>query len=635
MSSSQTRYVIIGTAGHVDHGKTTLIRALTGMETDRHPEERQRGMSIDLGFAHWDLPGDIVAGIVDVPGHERFVHNMLAGASEFDLALLLIAADEGVMPQSKEHLAILQLLNVKRGVIVITKIDTVTDDWLELVREEVAQAVQGTFLEDAPVVPVSAITGEGLDRLRDAVAEIARSVPPRDEKKPFRLPIDDVFVKAGFGTIVRGAIFSGSVAVGQEVLLQPSGRKARIRSLHCYGRPTNRAVAGQRAAMNLSGLKKEEIRRGDVVTGEVPLTVTQSIAVLLRLLPDLKKALKSGMQVQFHHGTAERAAVVDLLGRERLKAGEEAVAVFRLSKVIACAWGDRVIVRAFSPLTTIGGGTIVEMDSDRLMRTDRKRIVADWDLKSLDEMGYLISRINESPNGVTVSDMSQRLFLNPSVVQAMLSQFLRNGSAVPLTAGTVMGKEWLDRYVIGIVDQLTHFHSERPLRRGMSKESLRTAIGADLSRENFEAILKILSDQGLAVADGEVVRLATHSVRLTEEQESVARRIEQKCLLSGFTPPEIGELMADDPNGEQFGDIVNHLLETGQLVRVGDFLYHPQTIEKAKEVVKSLVKAKGSFTAAQFRDQVGASRKYVVPLLEYLDHVGFTVRIGDVRFVKG
>ncbi|MCS7223495.1 MAG: selenocysteine-specific translation elongation factor [Armatimonadetes bacterium] len=633
MAKETSRYLIIGTAGHVDHGKTTLIGALTGMQTDRHPEERARGMSIDLGFAHITLPSGTVAGIVDVPGHERFVHNMLAGASEMDLVLLLVAADEGVMPQTREHLAILDLLGTKRGIIVVTKVDIVDADWLELVKDDIRTVVRGTFLENAPIVEVSAVTGQGLDNLLAVMDAGAADVPPKDTDRPFRLPIDDIFVKAGFGTIARGAIFSGTISVGQEVIVQPQGFKARVRSLHTYGRPVERAFAGQRAAMNLTGLEREDIKRGDVIVSEVPLKVTDKIVVQLRVLPAISRPIRNGVLVHFHHATSERMAILNVPERKTLTPGEETCVMFHLNKPIACAWGDRVIIRALSPLTTIAGGVIVDMNGTAT--SGRKQQPSSWSEKGQSPISYLIALIHERSDGVTVGELTQRLFLNPSAIQLLVHEVVARGDAKILSTGTLLSTKWLEDYKNRIVRQLNQYHQERPLRRGLSKEGLRSLVGSQIGSEDFESLLAELSRQGTIVIEREVVRLPDHSVRLSADQESLAQMIERKCRQAKFAPLEVSDVLSLIPDREQPMDFISFLIESGRLVRVSDFLYHPETIQEAINLAQQLAKEGGSFTAAQFRDAVATSRKYVVPLLEYLDHLGITVRRGDVRILKG
>lgn len=628
------KYIIIGTAGHVDHGKTALIKALTGMETDRHPEERQRGMSIDLGFAHLTLSSGVVAGIVDVPGHERFVHNMLAGASEVDMALLIVAADEGVMPQTIEHLEILQLLQAKRGIVVITKCDLVDDDWLELVKEDVAEKVKGTFLEDAPTVAVSSVTGEGLDELMQLMDVIAREVPPKDTERPLRLPIDDTFVKAGFGTIVRGAIFSGSVKAGDEVEVVPKGIIAKVRSLHAYGKPVEVAVAGQRAAMNLGGVERAAIERGDVVTLPNTLLTTMRVDVQLRLLPSASRPLKDGTPIRFHLGTAERIGRALFFDRSELSPGEEDFAEIRLDKPLACAWGDLFVVRSYSPMVTLGGGKVVEPQP--LMRRRRKMTseIQQVARKAQSEHAFVETVLQEQLFGVTLKDVAKRLFLSTERVQQIVNDLVASGVAFALDGQTFLSTEQVQKTKELLVAQLQKFHSERPLRRGIPKEQLRAAVVPDLPPGVFEGLLQHFSKEGTIALDREAVRLPTHEIRLNEEQGRWAQRIERRAKEAGFAPPELDELLNEFPDREQAYDLLSFLIEQGKLVRVAEFVFHPETLERAKQLAKQLCEQHGSFTASQFREAANTTRRYALPLLEFLDHLGVTVRKGDVRVLR-
>jgi selenocysteine-specific elongation factor len=629
------KHIIVGTAGHVDHGKTTLIRALTGMETDRHPEERERGMSMDLGFAHLTLPSGIVAGIVDVPGHERFVHNMLAGAAEMDMVLFIVAADEGVMPQTIEHLEILQLLHAKRGVIVLTKCDLVDDEWLELVKEDVAECIRGTFLDGAPMIAVSAVTGEGLDELVRVMDAVAQEVPPKATDRPFRLPIDDTFVKAGFGTIVRGAIFSGQVRVGEEVEVVPKGIVTRVRSLHTYGKPTEIAVAGQRAAMNLGGVERETTERGDVVCHPTTLRASDRMDVALRLLPSAPRPLKDGAPVRFHIGTAERIGRVFFFDRNELKPSEETFAEIRLDKPVACAWGDLFVIRSYSPMVTLGGGKVIEPHP---LQRRRRRVAEEFHRiaeKSRSEKDFVVTLLREHPNGVTVREIAQRLFLSTERARQIADELIADGIAFSLDGQTLLWQEQVRRLQDSIIVTLRGFHTERPLRRGMPKETLRSLVAPDMAVNLFETLLQHFAQTGVIVVERETVRLPTHEIRLTEEQRQWAERMERKAKTAGFAPPELEELLAEFPDREQAMDLLSWLVEQGRLVRVAEFVVHPETIERAKQLARQLCERHGSFTASQFREAADTTRKYAVPLLEFLDQLGVTVRRGDVRVLRG
>ncbi len=635
-----TKHIIIGTAGHVDHGKTALIRALTGIETDRHPEERERGMSIDLGFAHLTLPSGIVAGIVDVPGHERFVHNMLAGAAEVDMVLFVVAADEGIMPQTLEHLHILQLLQAKRGIIVLTKRDLVDDEWLALVQEDVSEKVKGTFLDGAPMVPVSSVTGEGLKELLQQMDAIAQEVPPKDTSRPLRLPIDDVFIKAGFGTIVRGAIFSGTVRVGDEVEIVPKGIRARVRSLHAYGKPLEIAVAGQRAAMNLGGVEREGVERGDVVTEPGTLIATDRLDVQVRLLPPSAffssltiTALKHGAPIRLHIGTAERIGRIFFFDRPQLALGEETFAEIRLDKPVPCAWGDLFVLRTYSPMITLGGGRLVEPKAP-VRRRRKETEVERLQHKATSEHSYLQSLLSEHEQGIPVHEIAQRLFLSPQRVQELVGESLKSGEAWLLPNQILISTAQVMRWQKQLQDRLAQFHAERPLRRGMTKEQLRVLLDPQPSHATFEALLDRFAREGVVVVERETVRLPSHEVRLTEAQQEWAKQMEQRVRQAGFAPPEVEELLAEFPDRTQAMDLLSLLVDQGRLVRVAEFVVHPEVVEEAKQLAQRLCQQHGSFTASQFREAANTTRKYAVPLLEFLDHLGITVRRGDVRVLR-
>lgn len=633
------KHIIVGTAGHVDHGKTALIRALTGIETDRHPEERERGMSIDLGFAHLTLPSGVVAGIVDVPGHERFVHNMLAGASEVDMVLFVVAADEGVMPQTVEHLQILQLLNAKRGIIVVTKRDLVDDDWLSLVKEDVAEKVKGTFLEGAPMVAVSSVTGEGLDELLQLMDTVAQEVPPKDTTRPLRLPIDDIFVKAGFGTIVRGAIFSGSVHVGDEVEVVPKGIMTRVRSLHSYGKSVEVAIAGQRAAMNLGGVEREAIERGDVVAQPATMLSSQRIDVQLKLLPPSAlhpsvsiPSLRHGSLIRFHLGTAEKIGRVFFFNRDEMEHGEETFAEIRLEEPIACAWGDLFVIRTYSPMVTIGGGKVIEPIPQQRRRRKVASELQKLEQKANSERDYIVTLLSETANGISFREIAQRLFIAYEQVRKIIDELVSSNTAILLNNQTVISADFVNQLHNEIVLQLRRYHADRPLRRGMPKEQLRVAVG--VPTETFEPLLQRFAQSGEIVIERELVRLPSHEIELTDEHRDWAKRMEQRARSAGFAPPELDELLSELPDKEQASDLLNLLIEQGKLVKVGEFVFHPSVIEKAKQVVRQLCEQQGSFTASQFREAINTTRKYAIPLLEFLDQIGITVRRGDVRVLR-
>jgi selenocysteine-specific elongation factor len=471
-----------------------------------------------------------------------------------------------------------------------------------------------------------------LVRLMDAVAQ---EVPPKATDRPFRLPIDDTFVKAGFGTIVRGAIFSGQVRVGEEVEVVPKGIVTRVRSLHTYGKPTEIAVAGQRAAMNLGGVERETTERGDVVCHPTTLRASDRMDVALRLLPSAPRPLKDGVPVRFHIGTAERIGRVFFFDRNELKPSEETFAEIRLDKPVACAWGDLFVIRSYSPMVTLGGGKVIEPHP---LQRRRRRVAEEFHRiaeKSRSEKDFVVTLLREHPNGVTVREIAQRLFLSTERARQIAEALIAEGVAFSLDGQTLLWQEQVRRLQDSIIVTLRRFHTERPLRRGMPKETLRSLVAPDMAVNLFETLLQHFAQTGVIVVERETVRLPTHEIRLTEEQRQWAERMERKAKTAGFAPPELEELLAEFPDREQAMDLLSWLVEQGRLVRVAEFVVHPETIERAKQLARQLCERHGSFTASQFREAANTTRKYAVPLLEFLDQLGVTVRRGDVRVLRG
>ncbi|MCS6860709.1 MAG: selenocysteine-specific translation elongation factor, partial [Abditibacteriales bacterium] len=466
-------HLIIGTAGHVDHGKTTLIRALTGINTDRLKEEQERGMSIELGFAHFHLPSGRVAGIVDVPGHERFVKNMLAGAAGMDVVLLVIAADEGIMPQTREHLDILQLLEAKKGIVVLTKADLVDEEWLELVQEDVRTQLAGTFLKDAPIVPVSAPTGKGLKELSLTIDAVCAETPARDASAAFRLPVDRSFIIEGFGAVVTGTAIAGRVHVGETVDILPQQIEARVRHIEVHGKEVEVAEAGQRVALNLSGVSRSEVQRGDVVAARGSMQPTKVIDVKLRLLPNAKLPLKDGGQTRLYLGTAEYLPYTFLLEKREMKPGETGYVQFRFDAPMVCARGDRFVIRSYSPMFTIGGGIVLEPHARKHRRFHAETI---RELKALEAASDVLATAETvlqraGTAGVTANALRQSLATTPEATAQILRELERQ-NLVRLGGGATpyLHRAVYDDLCQQIVGALDNFHRTNPLRQGMPRE---------------------------------------------------------------------------------------------------------------------------------------------------------------------
>lgn len=636
MENEHGGYFIIGTAGHVDHGKTELIKALTGIDTDRLPEEKMRGMSIDLGFAYFKLPDGRVVGIVDVPGHERFVHNMLAGAAGMDLVLMVIAADEGVMAQTVEHLNILQLLNVRDGIIVITKRDLVDDEWLQLVIEDVRERFKGTFLDGAPIVAVSSVTGEGLSELVQLIQRKAMEVKPRKEvERPFRLPIDRAFIRAGFGVIVTGTAFSGEVSVGQEVEISPIGVRTRIRSMQVHKQSVERAFAGQRVAMNLAGIERESIERGYVVTEVGYMPPTNRIAVHVRLLPSAKKPLRDGAPVRLHIGTGEWVARLLLLSGNELAPGEDAFAELRADEYLACVRYDRFVIRSYSPIETIGGGIVIEPYPPKLRRRSQRYIESCKRKSTGDYEAAAEMLLEEHANGLSVRELSVLLHMKLQHTADLLNMLCKRGSAIRLGDDLCISATTYKVAKDEVLSLLRSYHQEHPLHMGMRKSVLFGQVSSISNEATLELLLLRLQEENEIAVERELVRLRSHSPSLSGRYLEIANSMLKICSEAGFAPPSTAELMRHFAGMQrEASEVLHALLESEQLLLVDEFVFHPHTIERAKQLISEHIEKHGRITVAEFRDMAGITRKYATPILEHLDRVGFTQRLGDYRILR-
>ena len=623
--------IIIGTAGHVDHGKTTLIRALTGTDTDRLKEEKERGMTIDLGFAHLTLPNGESAGIVDVPGHERFVKNMLAGAGGVDVALLVIAADESVMPQTVEHLEILDLLEVKRGVIALTKADLVDADWIEVVKDDVAKALAGTFLADSPMIPVSSTTGDGLPELVAALQDACESVAERDASGPFRLPVDRVFTLTGFGTIVTGTLVAGTVKVGDPIELLPSGLKSRVRQLQVHGQKVESASAGSRVAINLAGLEVAELGRGDVCTTPGTLKASSLFDLRLTLLGDAAKPLKNGARVRLHVGTAELIGRMILLDRDELQPGDQAYAQFRSETQAAAARGDRFVIRSYSPMNTIGGGVIIDPVARKHRRFDSAALSA-LETSSKGAPEELVEQaLKQSPTGMNAAELSKASGV--ADIRGLLDSLKSSGRAVELSGGRLIHAHLLSQHAARIHETLDQFHARNPLRPGMPKEELRMTAAKAFDSRSFAVLLAYLEEAGEIATSGTAASLPGREVCLSPDQGSAAEKIISALEKAGYNVPSPDEfLKTSGVPPATAKEILDLLVHRGDAVKVAEDIYlHRSTVEQAERTIREHISKNAKITVSEFRDLVGTTRKYALPLLEYFDSKRVTRRRGDER----
>ncbi len=628
MRNSPMRNIIAGTAGHIDHGKTALVRALTGIETDRLEEEKRRGISIDLGFAHLDLGAGLSLGFVDVPGHERFVKNMLAGAAGIDVVLLVIAADESIMPQTREHFDICRLLGVSRGLVVLTKADLVDRDILDLVRLEVEEFVEGSFLAGAPIVPVSSVTGEGIGELKNVLAGLVGGAAGKDVTRPFRLPVDRAFSMRGFGTVITGTLVAGSIAVEQEVEAHPTGKKLRIRGVQVHGAMVDRAFAGQRTALNLAGAEARELRRGLVLTEPGLFRTTERVDCVFHLLPNAKP-LKHRAPVHFHAGTAELEAEVRLSHpAEPVQPGATAYARFLLADPLLLLPGDRFIIRMFSPVVTIGGGAVIDIAPPARPRG----IDMETRLRAL-ERGSTAERIallvREASCGLGVEALVARTGLRvDEIEQAAIASGQVLVFAEPQIWLLDRGRlaQWIER----VESALAAFHREQPLAAGIAKGELRSRDLPDAPVFLLDAMLR--QSPGIAV-EGEAVRLASHRLHLRQDEEEAQAKIEEAFARAGLAVPATSEVLGRcgvEPGRARA--LLQILIRHKKLVRISeDLVFHSATLEDLRAL---LARRKGErFLVPAFKDWTGVSRKYAIPLLEYLDRERVTRRDGDSRVV--
>lgn len=631
------KHLILGTAGHIDHGKTSLVKALTGIDTDRLKEEKARGITIELGFARLLLPGGIDFGVVDVPGHERFVRTMVAGAGGMDLVMLIIAADEGVMPQTREHLDILRLLGVKTGLVALTKRDMVDSDWLDLVTEEVREFVAGSFLENAPVVPVSSRSGEGLERLREELARLAGEAAEKRREGHFRLPVDRVFTVAGFGTVVTGSLTSGTISAGDDIELLPSGRPGRVRGIQAHGAATERGEAGERLAVNLHGIDLDQVSRGDTVVPRGVFRPVMAVDVRLDHLPSAPMDLKHRTIVRLHTAATEVSARVILLDRDSIPPGESACAQLRLSRPVLLLSGDSYILRQSAPALTIGGGRVL----DPLPPRRRRRSIEALEL--LDALGrgdhlHTITLLIAQGllSGITHDDLLIRSGVSRKTAEAAISSLLAAGEAVQLVREPriYLSREAVTTLKHALMGELKAFRAANPVREGISREELKSRLPKRSDARFFTPLLAALERDGLVVADREIVRPAGQLGGETDA--ALADRITAVLAERGIEPPTVKELAEHLCSEEKtLRDHLARLVRGGTITRISsDLFYAGEPLALLREKLLEQLESTGEITPAEFRDRTGLSRKFLIPLLEYFDREKLTIRVGDRRLAR-
>jgi selenocysteine-specific elongation factor len=631
-----SKSIIVGTAGHIDHGKSRLIEALTGTHPDRLEEEKRRGITIDLGFAFLE-EGGVRFGFVDVPGHERFVRNMLAGTSGIDLMLLVIAADEAIKPQTREHFDICRLLGVKRGVIALTKTDLVDRDSVSLVRMELEEFVKGSFLEGAPIVAVSAKTGEGLAALKQALQEEARKAAEKQTGHYFRLPIDRSFAVKGFGTVVTGTLISGQVAVGEQVELLPEKKLLRVRGVQSGGKTVERAGAGQRTAVNLAGIEHSAVQRGMVIAAPGRFAKTRRIDARLELLASAPR-LKHRSSVHFHAGTAQCVAEVLLHEKTELLPGESALVHMRLADDVVVVSGDRFIVRQFSPVITIGGGKILDPLARRPSRKDSGRVKFLATLEHGSREEILQAMVERNILGLRMGDIVPRTGWMEAEVRAAAQDLAEAGrirvvNAEPLVLLSEALFQGVARKLLTRVDA---FHRENPLLPGIAREELRASVGRSVRPETFRAALEELAKQNKVVTQGELVKKAGTEITLTAEEVRAKEQIEQAFAKAGLAVPSVKDVLAQLAiESRRAEKILQILLREKVLIRVSaELIFHRDALGLLPALLLSYKKSKGErIGVPAFKELTGITRKYAIPLLEYLDRQRLTRRTGDDRVI--
>jgi len=636
----ELKQIILGTAGHIDHGKTSLVRAITGIDTDRLKEEKERGITIELGFAHLDLPSGQHIGVVDVPGHEKFVKNMVAGATGIDIVVMVIAADEGVMPQTREHMEICTLLGVRQGLVALTKVDLVDEEMLELAQEDIREFTRGSFLENAPVIPVSAATGQGLPEFVKALDGLSRQVEARPPSSLFRLPVDRVFTMKGFGTVITGTLISGKVQVGDPIMVYPSGITSKVRGIQVHNQSVAAAEAGMRTAVNFQGLDKEAVSRGEVLSSPDALKSSYMVDVRFHYLKSAGKPIKNRTRMRFHTGTSEVLGNLILLEHDELKPGEATVAQLRLDTPVAVVKGDHYVVRSYSPVRTVGGGQVLNPIPPKHKRFNAGIIQALQDVLTSDPETLIGSHIAAAGHaGTCFTDL--RLMTNltdkqlESSLQAMMSA--RTIIQVDKETRSYVHKKSFEAFIQEASGHLRAYHKAFPLKSGMLKEELKSKFPPDTDVRLFNLVLNQMIRDGAIVQEEKTVRLTSHKVSLAGDEATLRKQMLKIYRDSGLQPPffrDAAGMLKSDPGAAK--DVLNLLIEEGLIIRTKDDLFfHTEAIADLKQRMVKFFETNADMTPAHFKDMTGgASRKFLIPLLEYFDSKNVTLRVGDVRKLR-
>lgn len=634
------KHVIIGTAGHIDHGKTSLIRAITGRNTDRLKEEQKRGISIELGFTYFDLPSGQRAGIIDVPGHEKFIKNMLAGVMGIDIVILVVAADESIMPQTREHLSILNMLGIEKGFIVLSKSDLMDEEWIDMVEEEVREEVIGTFLEDAKILRASSATNEGIKEVIELIDEYSEELEDKSSEDMPRLPVDRVFSMSGFGTIVTGTLLSGKMSIGDEVQIFPGHKTARIRTLQVHDEDAEVAYGGQRVAMNLAGVKKDEIDRGDTVAPIDSMKDTTILDVKINLLKDIDKVIDNRTRLRLYIGTKEVLCRIVLLDKDHLEAGDEAYAQLRLEEKVVAKRGDRFIIRFYSPMFTIGGGEILEPNPEKKKRFDEEGI-RELEIKEMGSSKDIIENIIEekSRDFPTIKDISTQTAMLEDKIKEEIRILEEEGKLITFELTKEVHVIHTNYYksVRGkIIEELKAFHAKYPLRLGISKEEVRSRFLPKAKSRVAELFIDLLIREDYIEQASQNVMLKGFKIELKDNQEKIYKDILKLYKDSKYQPPkreDLGDLIKQDP--EETDEIFMVILNRAELFKLNEEIYLDRDIyQDAIVKVKDYIEREGSVSIAEFRDLLGTNRKVALTLLEHFDDEKITIRDKDKRILN-
>lgn len=632
--------VIIGTAGHIDHGKTTLIKAITGRETDRLKEEKERGISIELGFTYFDLPSGRRAGIIDVPGHEKFIKNMLSGVMGIDIVVLAIAADEGIMPQTKEHLDILNLLGIEKGLIALTKSDLVDEEWLALVEEDIRERIKGTFLEESPIIPVSSTTKMGIQEVIETIDELTEEVKERDVTGTSILPVDRVFSMQGFGSIVTGTLTSGKFEIGEEIQVFPGNKTGRIRSIQVHGSDSNTAYAGQRVAINIAGLKKTEIERGNVIAPIGSMEPTMMVDVKLKLLKDSQRIIDNRTRLRLYIGSSEVLCRVVFLDREQMTPGESCYAQLRLEEEIVAKRGDRFIIRFYSPMMTIGGGEILEPNPPKRKRFDEE-VIKELEIKETGDIADIIEKIikDKSKHFPNVKDISVLTVMTEERILKTIDELSKDHKVLTFSLLKdlyIIHKDYGDYLSEKITEELKKFHEKNPLKSGMPKEEIRSKYLGLAKQKLGDSFINMLIKDDIIKPINENLALKDFEVKFNIAQNEIKEKIEKIFLDSRFTAlkrEEIYDYLKYERKA--IDQVFGALIDMGILIRFKEEnIVHKELYAEAITKTKDFIRINGSISVAQLRDLLNTNRKFAIAFMEYLDDIKITKRVGDTRVLS-